>query len=231
MIDSIWVAIGSAAWLGILTSISPCPLATNIAAITYIGKRVDRPGYVLAAGLLYTLGRTVAYVVMGMLIVASVLAISDLSFFLQQNMNMILGPVLLIVGLFLIGAFKWRMSGLSFGGGFQERIEKYGLAGAGLLGLLFAMSLCPVSAALFFGSLVPLAVEQNSSILMPTVFGIGTALPVVLFALLIAMGAKFVGTIFTKLQTFELWARRVTGAVFVGVGIYYVLVYIIGWQF
>ncbi|MCK4632516.1 MAG: sulfite exporter TauE/SafE family protein, partial [candidate division Zixibacteria bacterium] len=66
--------------------------------------------------------------------------------------------------------------------------------------------------------------------LMPTVYGIGTALPVVLFALLIAMGAKFVGTIFARLKTFELWARRVTGAVFVGVGLYYVLVYIIGWQ-
>ncbi len=225
--DPYFIAVGSACWLGILTSISPCPMAGNIVAITYISKQVDRPSFVLATGLLYTLGRAVAYVGLGVLIVTSALAVPDLSFFLQQHMNQALGPILLLVGLFLLGLFKFRVSGPSLGQGLQGKVEKYGLWGGGLLGLLFALSFCPVSAALFFGSLIPLAVEQESNLLMPTVYGIGTALPVVVFAVLIATGARFVGTVFNKLAMFERWARRVTGAAFVLVGLYYCAVYLL----
>ncbi len=225
--DSYLIAVGSACWLGILTSISPCPMAGNIVAITYIGKQVDRPMYVLATGLLYTLGRAITYVVLGVLIVTSALAVPDLSFFLQRHMNQALGPILLLVGLFLLGLFKFRVSGPSLGEGLQSKVEKYGLWGGGLLGLLFALSFCPVSAALFFGSLIPLAVEQESNLLMPTVYGIGTALPVVAFAILIATGARYVGAVFNKLSQFERWARRVTGAAFVLVGLYYCAVYLL----
>ena len=228
--DATIIAAASACWLGILTSISPCPLATNIAAITYIGKRVDRPGYVLATGLLYTLGRTVTYVVLGVLIVAGALAISDLSFFLQRNMNKILGPVLLLAGLVLLGTIKFKMSGPTFADRLQGKIEKYGLWGAGILGLLFALSFCPVSAALFFGSLIPLAVEHESSVLMPTLYGIGTALPVFVFATLIAVGARFVGVTFNRLATFEKWARRVTAVIFILVGVHYCLTYLFNVQ-
>jgi cytochrome c biogenesis protein CcdA len=226
-VDPYFIAVGSACWLGILTSISPCPMAGNIVAITYISKQVDRPRFVLATGLLYTLGRAVTYVVLGVLIVTSALAVPDLSFFLQQHINQALGPILLLVGLFLLGLFKFRVSGPSLGQGLQGKIEKYGLWGGGMLGLLFALSFCPVSAALFFGSLIPLAVEQESNLLMPTVYGIGTALPVVVFAILIATGARFVGAVFNKLSLFERWARRVTGAAFVVVGLYYCAVYLL----
>jgi cytochrome c biogenesis protein CcdA len=229
-VDSYLVAVGSACWLGILTSISPCPMATNIAAITYIGKRVDRPRYVLGSGLLYTLGRTVTYVALGVLIVTSVLAVPDLSWFLQDNINQLLGPILLIVGLFLLGAFRLNFSGPGFADRLKGRVEEYGLWGAGLLGLLFALSFCPVSAAFFFGGLIPIAVEQQSTVLMPTVFGIGTALPVVVFAVLIAFGARYVGNLFDRLTVFQLWARRLTGAVFVLVGLYYCAVYLLGWD-
>jgi sulfite exporter TauE/SafE len=229
-VDSFAIAAASACWLGILTSISPCPLATNIAAITYIGKRVDRPAYVLSAGLLYTLGRTITYVVLGVMIVAGALAISDLSFFLQRNMNKILGPILLLAGFVLLGTIKFNMSGPSFADRLQGRIEKYGLWGAGVLGLLFALSFCPVSAALFFGSLIPLAVEQESSVIMPTLYGIGTALPVFVFAALIALGARFVGVTFNRLAVFEKWARRITAVIFILVGVYYCLTYLFNIQ-
>jgi cytochrome c-type biogenesis protein len=228
--DSYFVAIGSAVWLGILTSISPCPLATNIAAMTYIGKQVDRPRYVLVTGLLYTLGRTVTYVVLGVLIVASVLAVPDLSFFLQEYMNKMLGPILLLVGLFLLGVFRINISGPDFSDRLQGRVLKYGIWGAVLLGLLFALSFCPVSAALFFGSLIPLAMEQQSSILMPMLYGIGTALPVVAFAMLIALGTRFIGIVFKKLATFERWARRITGVIFAGIGLYFMIVYLLDLQ-
>ena len=110
----------------------------------------------------------------------------------------------------------------------QKRLEGYGMWGAALCGMLFALSFCPVSAALFFGSLIPLSVTHNSAFTFPLVYGLGTGLPVVVVAILIAMGAKYIGSFFNKLTRFELWARRITGAVFIAVGIYYSLIYIVG---
>ncbi len=228
MNDSFLMAMVSACWVGILTSISPCPLASNIAAISFIGKRINRPGVVLLSGLLYTAGRTITYIALGGLIVTGLLAVPKLSFFLQNNMNKILGPVLIAVGLVLVGLINVRMSGPGFGQKLQARVEKSGMWGPLFLGLLFALSFCPVSAALFFGSLIPIAVEQESNVVMPTVYGIGTALPVVVFAVLIAFGARFIGEWFDRLAQFEKWARRITGAIFVLVGVYYSLIYIFG---
>jgi sulfite exporter TauE/SafE len=226
--DGYFIALGSAVWLGILTSISPCPLATNIAAISYIGKRVNRPGTVLLSGLLYTFGRMLTYVILGVLVVTSILSIPDVAMFLQQNMNKALGPILIVVGLLLLGLFNLKLPGIGASEKVTGKVEKWGIWGAGALGFLFALSFCPVSAALFFGSLIPLAVDHQSAVAMPTVYGIGTALPVVAFAVLIALGAKWVGTAFNKISVFEKWARKVTAVIFLIVGIYYILVYIIG---
>lgn len=219
--DSYLLALGSAIWLGILTSISPCPLATNIAAISYIGKRVDRPGMVLLSGLMYTLGRMVTYIVLGVIVVTSVLSIPDVALFLQKNMIKILGPILIIVGVILLDIITLRLPGFGVSNKLSDRVAKWGIWGAGALGLLFALSFCPVSAALFFGSLIPLAVDHQSSIIMPTVYGIGTALPVVAFAILIALGTRFVGSVFNKIGVFEKWARRITAIVFILIGAYY----------
>jgi len=227
-VDGYFVALGSAVWLGILTSISPCPLATNIAAISYIGKRVDRPGTVLFSGLMYTAGRMVTYVILGVLVVASILSIPELAMFLQLNMNKALGPILIIVGILLLGLFNIGLPGFRASEKVTGKVEKWGIWGAGVLGFLFALSFCPVSAALFFGSLIPLAVDHQSSVMMPTVYGIGTALPVVAFAVLIALGAKWVGTAFNKISAFEKWARRVTAVAFILVGVYYTLIYLFG---
>jgi cytochrome c-type biogenesis protein len=228
--DSYAVAIGSAVWLGILTSISPCPLATNIAAISYIGQRVDRPAKVLLSGVLYTLGRMVTYVLLGVLVVSSVLSIPDVAMFLQRNMNKLLGPILLAAGLLLMGLINLRLPGVAASDKLHKRVEKGGVLGVGLMGLLFALSFCPVSAALFFGGLIPMAIEQESDIILPTVYGIGTALPVVVFALLIALGTHYVGRLFNRLTAIEKWARRITGVVFLAVGLYYTLAYLVGWQ-
>jgi cytochrome c-type biogenesis protein len=78
------LGIVTAVWLGLLTSISPCPLASNIAAISYIGRRVGSPRQVMLSGVLYTLGRSLAYVVLGALLVASVLSVPQLSMFLHN---------------------------------------------------------------------------------------------------------------------------------------------------
>lgn len=228
--ESFLPAIGSALWLGVLTSISPCPLATNIAAISYVSKRVDRPALALASGLLYTAGRTLAYFLVALVIVKSLAAMPKVSLFLQGNMNRILGPLLLVVGLLLLDVIPWPWT--SGGSGISEklrrRVDKLGLWGAGLLGILFALTFCPVSAALFFGSLLPLAIKHDSGILMPSVYGIGTALPVVIFAVILAFAANRLSKAFDALTVIERWMRRATAVVFIGVGGYYCMVFLFG---
>lgn len=218
----------SALWLGILTSISPCPMATNIAAISFIDRRIGRTGVVFLTGLLYTLGRMLAYIVLGIVIVHGLLSAIEVSYLLQKYMNKLLGPVLILVGMILLGLISFNISGTGVSEKMQKRVESMGIWGALFLGIIFALSLCPVSAALFFGSLIPISVKCGSSFLLPALYGLGTGLPVFLFAVLLGSSAKSVGKAFDKLKQIELWIRRVTGVVFTLIGIYYCLAYIFG---
>ncbi len=218
--------IVSALWLGIMTSISPCPLATNIAAISYIGKRVGNPRMILLAGSLYTAGRMLTYLVIGILLVSAVLSAPSLSHMLQKYMNKLLGPILIVVGMVLLELIDLKLSGAGISGNMEKRVDRWGIWGAALLGSLFALSFCPISAALFFGSLIPLALQNESGIILPAVYGFGTGLPVFLFAVLIALGARSVGKAYDRIASFEKWARRITGVIFIGVGIYYSLAHI-----
>jgi cytochrome c biogenesis protein CcdA len=224
--DTMLAAGATALWLGILTSISPCPLATNIAAISFIGKKVGAIPVVMLSGLMYSLGRMAAYLAVGAIVVTGLLSIPALSMFLQRYMIMILGPVLILTGMFLLELLTISLPGAGFGRYAEKVAGRGGVLGAGLLGILFALSFCPVSAALFFGSLIPLSVQQQSMVLLPSLYGIGTALPVIGFSILVAAGAKSVGVVFNRLAAFEKWARYATGAVFIGIGVYFTLRYI-----
>jgi len=221
------LAAGSALWLGILTSISPCPLATNVAAISFVGRRVDQPRYVLLTGLLYTTGRTLTYVVLGVLVVGGLLSVPMLSHWLQKYMNRLLGPILVLAGMFLLELLPVPTGGGALGQWVQKRAESGGLWVALLLGIVFALSFCPVSAALFFGSLVPLSVQQESRVLLPLLYGVGTALPVLLFGFLLAAGANRIARAFEQVSRFEYWARRLTGLLFIAIGVYFTLAYTI----
>lgn len=215
-----WLAAGTALWLGILTSISPCPLSTNIAAVSYVGRRVGSRRLVLLSGGLYTVGRSLVYLVLGAASVWSLMSMVSVSSFLQGTFYRLLGPILIALGLLLLGVFEFALPSLEVNGKVQNRVDHAGVWGAGLLGVIFALAFCPVSAGLFFGGLVPLAVEQSSPLMLPLVYGVGTALPVAFFAVLLALGAGWLGTALDRIQAFEIWARRVTAVVFVGVGIY-----------
>ncbi|MEN6370072.1 MAG: aromatic aminobenezylarsenical efflux permease ArsG family transporter [Thermotogota bacterium] len=217
------LAAASSLWFGILTSISPCPLATNITAMSFVGRRVGSPGRVLLAGVLYTLGRSLTYMIVGALLVWSLLSAPRVSLVLQRTMNKVLGPILIVVGILLLELIPLRIPSSGFAQCAGVRIAKLGSLGALLLGVLFALTFCPVSAALFFGSLLPLAVEQHSPLLLPALYGVGTAIPVLGFAVAIALGAKSLGRAFGRLTRVERWGRRITGAVFIGVGIYLTL--------
>jgi len=222
------IGILTAIWLGIMTSISPCPLATNIAAISFIGRRVDSLRRVFLAGVLYTAGRATTYLALGVILVSSVLNVPDVSAFLQRYMNRILGPVLILAGMFLLELISLNLPGGRLAGSAQSRVEKHGIWGAGILGIIFALTFCPVSAALFFGGLIPLSLKFKSRVILPSLFGLGTGLPVLMFAILIAVSTKSVGNMFDKVTLFEWWGRRITGAIFIVVGIYYCLNHIFG---
>ena len=224
--DSFFVAISTALWLGILTSISPCPLATNIAAVSFIGRRLDRPSLVVASGVLYTLGRTIAYVGLGAILVGGVLSVPELSRFLQKYMNQILGPLLIVAGMFLLNLISFTSSGSATGERLQKKIGTMGIWGAVPLGMLFALSFCPISAALFFGSLIPLSIEQESAVMLPLGYGIGTALPVMILGVVLGVSARSIGGLFNQLTRIEKWARLITGVTFLIVGIYLSLAYI-----
>jgi len=216
----------SAVWLGILTSISPCPLAANMTAVSFVARRAARPGSVLASGLLYALGRATTYVAIGAALVAGIVAAPGLSLVLQRVMNKLLGPILIVVGLVLLDLLRIRARRTGMDSRWRQRIERMGLLGAWLLGVLLAVAFCPVSAALFFGSLIPLAVSAQSFFAVPLAYGIGTAVPVLAVSIALALGVRVAARLFGRFQAIERWARRVTGAVFIGVGIYYALVYV-----
>ena len=213
--------IGMAVWFGILTSISPCPLATNITAISFIGRRVDSVNKVLLSGLLYTVGRMAAYILLGIVLVSSIELDPPVANFLQKYMVYLIGPALIIIGVLLLDIFKINLVGNGIiWNGMQKRVEQSGIWGALLMGIVFALSFCPVSAALFFGSLFSLAIKHQSMVILPSVYGIGTAIPVLVFAFIFAFSANTIGRVFDTLKIFEKWARITTGIIFILAGLY-----------
>ena len=221
--QSFYLNVFSAFWLGILTSISPCPLATNIAAVSFISRNLGSSKKVLWSGLLYAAGRMLTYVAIAVLAVASLLSLPEVSFFLETNMHKIIGPLLIVVGIILLDVLPFAFSASLVSSSMQEKAGKWGLWGSGILGIFFALTFCPLSAALFFGSLIPLAIDGKSAVLMPSVYGLGTALPVIAFAFVMAFGVKSIGRVFDKLTLIEKWVRKLTAVVFIGAGLYLLL--------
>jgi cytochrome c-type biogenesis protein len=226
----------SAVTLGIITSISPCPLATNIAAISFLGRSVNNSRKVMLSGLLYTLGRMFAYAALGATILiffesssaAEGAVVSNISRFLQSYMGIALGPLLILAGMFLLGLLETSLS-LSFNGEFlQQKARDKTIVWSFPMGVLFALSFCPVSASLFFIGLIGLSTQHSSPLLLPILYGIGTALPVIVFAFIIAFAGKMVGRAFDRLSQIERWVRIATGVIFIGAGMYYVLTHIYG---
>jgi cytochrome c-type biogenesis protein len=238
---------GAALYLGLLTSISPCPLATNIAAISYVGRKVGDSRWVMAAGLLYTLGRCLLYLSLAVLLATTAMSIPAVSLFLQKYMHLVLGPIFLLLGMFLVQLITFVGGGAMMSEGMQKRIDAMGIWGALLLGILFAVAFCPTSAAWFFGLLalimgseagaittvmarvgvsLPEASLPGGTVVLPLIYGIGTAVPVLLVAFLLAYSAKSVGKTYNMLSKIEWWARQITGWIFILGGVYFSLKYV-----
>ena len=214
------VPVVAALWLGLLTSISPCPLATNLAALGFVSRQVTSPSIVMLSGLLYTLGRALAYLLIAVTVVSGLLAIPATSYFLQHHLHKLLGPLLVIVGAVLLELIPLPVPSNRLGLWVSERAERLGGWAALVLGFVFALSFCPVSAALYFGALIPLCARSGFYYLYPVVFGVGTAVPVVAIAIALARGARAAGSWLNKLSQMEKAFRTGTGVLLIGLGIY-----------
>ncbi len=208
--------------LGLMTAISPCPLATNITAIGFIGKDIENRNRVFYNGLVYTSGRAISYTLLAFIIFlgADQFAVSGI---FQRYGEKIIGPLLIVIGLFMLDILKISFPGL---GKLTQRFEKKGTKNFWdvlLLGILFALAFCPYSGVLYFGMLLPMTVSSASGLYLPVVFAVATGIPVIIFAWLIAYTVSGVGTVYNKLKTFEIWFRRIISVVFIVVGIYYIV--------
>ena len=212
----------SALVLGLLTAISPCPMATNITAIGYIGKDLANRNRVFYNGLIYTLGRTVSYTVLALILFfgADQFRISGL---FQQYGEKIIGPLLIVIGILMLGLIKLNFPAFNkLSERFQNR-SRFNYWDVFLLGVIFALAFCPYSGVLYFGMLIPLTVS-TSGLHLPVVFALATGIPVILFAWMIAYTLSGVGTLYKKIKSFEFWFRKVVAVLFLGTGIYYVIV-------
>lgn len=210
--------------LGLLTSISPCPLATNIAAVSYIGKDVADRRRVFRKGLMYTLGRTVSYTVLGVVLIL-ILHRGQSAFHLQKFFSgtgeKVIGPLLIVFGAFMLFADRISFGGAKGTGEREERLARGGNWGAFLLGMLFALAFCPTSAVFYFGMLIPMSATSAAGVIYPPVFALATALPVLVVAWLIAFSIGQVGDFYGKMKSVQKWVSWIAGVIFIAVGVYY----------
>lgn len=211
----------SAFVLGLMTAISPCPLATNITAIGFIGKDIENRKRVFINGFVYTLGRAITYTFIAVVIFLGADKLSMSGIF-QKYGEKIIGPLLIVIGLFMLDILKIKLPGVN------KLTRRFGENGTKnysdvlMLGILFALAFCPYSAVMYFGMLIPITITSPAGLYLPVVFAIATAIPVIIFAWLIAFTISKVGVWYNHLKVFEIWFRRLVSIVFIGVGIYYV---------
>lgn len=211
--------------LGLMTAISPCPLATNITAIAFLGKDINNKRRVFFNGLIYTLGRAVTYTAIGLIFYFGISQF-QISGFVQKWGEKFLGPLLILIGLLMFDFIKIKLPGF---GKLKEKMEQKsqsGFWGVLLLGIVFALAFCPYSAVLYFGMLIPMTITSATGLYLPIIFAVGTGLPVIIFAWIISYTISGVGVVFNKVTTFEIWFRRIVSVIFIGVGVYYLIIYI-----
>ena len=211
----------SAFVLGIMTSISPCPLATNITAIAYISKDIKTAKHTLISGLMYMLGRAISYTLLATLIYFGFSSFEIAKIF-QGWGDKALGIVLILISLTMFGIIKINL------GANNKKIEKIkewlarqGYLRALLLGMLFALAFCPYSGVLFFGVLIPLVLSSTESLLLPPIFALGTGLPVIMFSFLLAFSVEKVSKMYNAMSKIEKVMRYAVATIFLLAGIYY----------
>lgn len=225
LLENYNIPILSAFILGLMTAISPCPLATNITATAFISKNISNKKKVFLSGIIYSLGRAFSYTLIGLILYFGASKFHIARFF-QQNGEKYLGPLLIIIGLIMLNIIKLNFLGKS---NFTERLSNKfsdkGLLGSFVIGAIFALAFCPYSGALYFGMLIPMTISSVEGLYLPIVFAIGTGLPVILFTYLLAFATGSINLFYNKIKTIEKWMRIIAGVVFILTGTYYVLIF------
>lgn len=212
----------SAFLLGLMTAISPCPLATNITAVGFISREIENKHRVFINGLLYTLGRAITYTAIALIIFLGVDQFKFSGFF-QQYGEKIIGPLLIIIGLFMLDFIKINFPAMGRLSTRMQNKESWNSLDAILLGVVFALAFCPYSGVLYFGMLVPMTVSSASGLYLPIIFALAMGIPVIIFAWLLAYTVSGIGGVYHKVKTFEKWFRRIIAILFIVVGIYYII--------
>lgn len=218
----------AAFFIGLMTAISPCPLAANITAIAYASKKIDNSKHTIIVGFLYTLGRMLTYVLIASAIVWFGLNTQSIALTLQKYGDKILGPLLLIVGIIMLDIIKIDLFKSSDKlNKLKERLAKKGFLGSFLLGVIFALAFCPFSAVLFFGMLIPIALKAGDGLIIPSVFAFATGLPVIIFSFILVYSVSKLGKILNKIEIFERWMRKIVAVIFILAGLYYIVIMVI----
>lgn len=207
--------------LGLMTAISPCPLATNISAIGFISRDIENRKRVFINGLVYTLGRAISYTGLAIALYFGANQM-NVSMLFQGWGEKLLGPLLIVIGLFMLDVLKINFPAWSK---LTDKIgekSKSSYISTLLLGMIFALAFCPYSGVLYFAMLIPITIASASGLYLPLIFAIATGLPVILFAWLLAYAVNNVSILYRRIKNFERWFRRVVAVLFIGVGIYYI---------
>lgn len=211
--------------LGLMTAISPCPLATNITAVAYISKEIEQKNKVFINGFIYTLGRAVTYITIGLLLFAGASKFEISNLFIAK-VEKIVGPLLIIIGIFMLDLITINFPSFnSLSEKFMKKKWQNSGFNAFFLGMIFALAFCPYSGVLFFGMLIPITIASSSGLYLPLFFAIATGLPVIIIAYFVAYSISGIGNFYKKVQIFQKWFNRFVAAVFIVVGIYYVFIY------
>ncbi len=213
----------AAFFIGLMMAMSPCPMATNITAIAAVSRKAGENKKTLLFGISYTLGRTLTYVGIAAAIVWIGINTQSVSFVLQSRGEILLGPILIIIGVLLSGKIRFPSLGSTGINRLKESLVSKGMFGSFALGALFALAFCPFSAVLFFGMLLPLAVVASDALIIPSIFAFATGLPVIVFSLILSLSVSKLGPAMDKVGVIDKWMRRIVSAVFIAVGIYYLV--------
>lgn len=217
------IPIVTAFVLGLLTAISPCPLATNITAIGYIGRDMESRRRIFLNGLLYTAGRILAYSALGAILIYILHKGEDM-FFIQKGISkwgeMLIAPVMILIGLFMLFGDRLNLPKFGFSGNIRSNKLK-GIWGSLLLGILFAMAFCPASGVIYFGMLIPMSAQTTGGYFLPIVFALATGLPVILVAWFLAFSVAGVGKFYNRMKIFQKWFNLIVAILFILVGLYY----------
>lgn len=214
-----WV---TAMLLGLMTAISPCPLAANITAVGFISRDIGNRHTVFLNGILYTLGRAFSYFGIALILFLGADRLKFSGFF-QQYGEKIIGPLLLLIGLFMLDLITIKLPGLSGLTSRMEQKKRWGHLDVILLGIVFALAFCPYSGVLYFGMLIPMTISSASGLVLPLIYAIATGIPVIIFAWILAYAVSGIGTAYNKIRSFETWFRRSIAVLFIGAGIYYII--------